>query len=67
MRKSDRSLVLVLAIPSLLSLFAASYAYTDFSSNGILPPNLQIATVLVAVLTFVVIYVICLSIHAWRF
>jgi hypothetical protein len=67
MRKSDRSLVLVLAIPSLVSIFAAIHAYLNFSANGILPPNLQIATVLVAVLTFVVIYVICLSIHAWRF
>jgi hypothetical protein len=56
-----------IAIPFVFAGIAAIYSYSDFASNGISSPSIWIATCLVALLTFVIVYLICLSVFSWRY
>jgi hypothetical protein len=56
----------VLLMPVFIAMLAAIYAYFEFSSDGIIQPDLGVATFIVALLTFGMAYTVAMSIYYWR-
>lgn len=67
MEKRDRHFICAVATTFFVAFAAAIYAHADFARNGITPPGIWIATVIVGLFAFAIVHVICMTIYLWRF
>lgn len=67
MEKSDRNFIYAVVTTFFVAVGAARYAHADFARNGIISPDIWIATFIVALFVYAFAHVICMSIYLLRF
>lgn len=63
---SNQWFVVASIIPFFFGMFAAIYAYLELSRNGIAPPSLWVATLVVALFAYIIGDICFMIVFLWR-